>query len=370
MNAIPAEADVAQGEPGQEQQPQEQDQGQEAGHLTAIVGGRGRPSKEVVEAKRAETREKLERWGLFEAAKNRRSKSFDTWGVSDCESALAWAQKQITKNGSVDDIPEEPGESVEPEPVMCDCCGVVPPERFGLGYARCQECIDLMERFRTQIVRGEGPWLDPSIVFSIFHPIQLSDPECGEWWGLEIARAWDGFRGILGAFRILNATVRAQEARFQTYVRETERRIRTLEGDNRKLERELGEAFGDIQRLTSDREYKASLKDIMVVAGIDRGRFVRDLKKKLQQVVNDAVGRDDPGYKGKVKAVLTITFDKSQGRPTESKAAIITCEVNEDTPPAVSGSRLYFDGEGEIVPPQEAIEQMPLMQAGASQAQA
>ncbi|GAB6037166.1 hypothetical protein JCM15519_17250 [Fundidesulfovibrio butyratiphilus] len=144
-------------------------------------------------------------------------------------------------------------------------------------------------------------------------------------------------------------------------------RVFELEARVRELEAELEGAFGEIHRLTTDHEYKASLADILIVAGIDRGRLVRDLRRKLQQVITDAVDRDDPSYKAKVKALLTITFDKACGLPSEALAAIITCEVNEDTPPAVCGSRIYFDAKANIIPPKEYAKHMPLMTAGGAE---
>jgi len=362
MNAIPAEA---QGEPGHDQQ---QEQGQEPGHL-AVVGGRGRPSKEAVEAKRTETRETLERWGLFEAAKNRRSKAFNSWGLADCDAALAWGQKQVANNGHVEEFPGEPDDPAGYDQALsnlCDCCGVAPAEAFGADYKRCPDCMAGISMEASEIVRGEGPWVDERILFGIIHAEHemwgLDTDFANGWDSLQMVRAWDGFRGITGAFRLLHAALRAEGVRYDAYRTSMEALVKSLE-------RELAESFGDLQRMTRNPDYKASLMDIALVAGIDRGRFVRDLRKKLQQVITDAVGRDDAAYKGKVKAVLTITFDKSEGRPSEALAAIITCEVNEDTPPAVSGSKIYFATDGELVPNKDALEQMPLFR-GSSQAQA
>lgn len=373
MNAIPAEAHT---DTGQDQQNQEQ------GSL-AVVGGRGRPSAEQMEATRKETVTKLRALGIYDqAVEHAGLKGWgkpEKWNTRTCNAMIAWAREQagVTLCECGEPAHHYLEDENEETVALCNACNEARLRDCNLsecevcgedgvrvvdGAMLCQGCYrDYLDSQCELVPPGEGPWVDDTILFGIFHSVhELWDLDFNSpntWDSMQVVHAWDGFRGILGAFRLLHAALKGEEARYRAYVKATNRIIRDLE-------KELAESFGDIQRLTSDREYKASLKDILVVAGIDRGRFVRDLKKKLQQVLNDAVGRDDPGYKGKVKAILTLTFDKSQGRPTESLAAIITCEVNEDTPPAVSGSRLHFDAKGEILPPKDALEQMPLVKAG------
>lgn len=269
--------------------------------------GRGRPPSSELLKKREETKAALERMGLFKAAKDKRSKAFDSWGIKDCEAALKWARKRVQENGgTLDELDDAPG-STPAGKVVSDVA--TPPQETG-----------------PEIVKACGRVKDP-------YPPQTSEHLDAAFWVSPYhfeAVAW------------------AEVFRLRDKVDE--------------LEQELSEAFGDIQRLTCDHEYKASLKDILVVAGIDKGRLVRDIRRKLQVIITDAVDRDDTAYKGKVKATMKVSFDKTKS-PTEALAANITCEVAEDTPPALSGSKLYFDAKGNIIPPKEYANQMPLMAA-------
>jgi hypothetical protein len=363
MNAIPAEV---------------RDDGQQTQQPgLAVVGGRGRPSKETIEALRHETVTKLTALGVLDqVVEHAGQKGWgkpDRWTTKHCGQALEYARKlagvTLCKCGQpAQHYLEEEGEDTValcarcyelhldfcahllPGVPVCDCCGVAAATRFGLGYQRCQDCLMGIDAQVTEGEHGEGPWVDERTLFDILHP--LANAWCDPVWiPLELARAWDGFRGITQELEFLRAAL--TDAR----------------KENRELHSELAGAFSDLQRFNDIRRmseaagYEATLDQLYIVMSIDNGKAVRDIAHGVQGIIFDAKRRNVVNYKGEVGAKLAITFDKDS-RPSECDVAIVTCEVSQKVPAAVCGSRIGLDTSGKVVAPREFFQNLPLGQAG------
>lgn len=281
----------------------------------SIVGGssgRGRPPSDELTTKRAETRAQLERWGMFDAANNRRSKAFNSWSAKDCDASLTWAQKQVAKNGGVVTKVTDP----EPE-------------------------VDLVEEEYFALLAGatfEGEEPAPVVSLYFIDPFILAR----ESW------VFPYFREVV----LWEACLKARE--------EAERYRLLLE-----IERENMDAvLGPLMTITKDPEYRASLDDIIFLVTLDKGRPVRDFHLKCQTLMVDAFSRDEPKYKGKVKLVFTSSYDSP---PSDGAGAAYSVEVKEETPPFVSGGRLYHDKKGKVLTAADAYQQLPLGQAGGSE---
>lgn len=246
---------------------------------------------------------------------------------------------------------------VTPYIEMCDCCGLRPVSRSGLNYQRCPDCLVDIDGQVLTTDHGVGPWVDLYFVQMILQPWELRW-EAGhgaEFMALEVARAWDGFRGINREIQDLKIRLAESEAR------------------NREMWRELAEAFddmkrlNDIKRMSQDPDYHATLDQLYLVMSIDKGRAVRDIAHGVQGVIFDAKRRNVSGYKGEVGAKLSVSSDKDR-LPSDSYVAIITCEVMQKVPAAVCGSRLPLDGDGKVVAPREFFQFLPLGKAVEEQA--
>lgn len=346
MTALPAEADTGQGQQNQEQ-----------GHL-AVVGGRGRPSNEQMEATRKETHTKLRALGLFDQAVEHASKKGwgapEKWNTKRCGQILDWAREQagVTLCACGEPAHHYP----EDGPALCESCMKQRTEESDhrecevcgnegvqviAGAMLCQECSD--KHSGVEIVSMEGiPLLvDPSIVDNVL-------------------ALWAYPYEIMAAREI-------------EYLKDMLYRVRV---ERNELREELGEAFdqlkrfNDIKRLSEDEGYAATLDQLYIVMSIDNGKAVRDIAHGVQGVIFDAKRRNVVNYKAEVGAKLAISFDKDT-RPSECDVAIVTCEVSQKVPAAVCGSRIGLDTSGKVVAPREFFQNLPLGQAAADcQAQA
>jgi len=356
-------------------------QSQEQGHLT-VVQGRGRPSKEQIEALRAEVEAKLKALNVYEATVEHAGKQDwgkpGSWNKRACEAALAYGRKlagvvMCACGQPAHHYPEDDGQPMcddcqavqakfmQDEALaataislmldfLCDCCGVAQGTFVGTGYRRCEDCLVGVSALPEVVKPGEGPWLDGPTLFYVFHPVEFMDPECADWWALETSRAWGGFRGITGELASLRAA------------------LALVMEECRKLRLELADAFddlrrfNDIKRLSEDESYDANLDQLYIVMSIDNGKAVRDIAHGVQGVIFDAKRRNVVNYKGEVGAKLAISFDKDT-RPSECDVAIVTCEVSQKVPAAVCGSRIGLDTNGKVVAPREFFQNLPLGQA-------
>ncbi|MFP5223144.1 MAG: hypothetical protein ACLGSA_12710 [Acidobacteriota bacterium] len=124
---------------------------------------------------------------------------------------------------------------------------------------------------------------------------------------------------------------------------------------------EMDTVLGPLAAITSDPEYRATMDDIIFLVNLDHGRPVRDFHDKAKTLMVDAFNRDEPKYKGAVKLVFKVGYD---AKPSDNQGASYSVEVKEDTPPFVSGGRLYHDKKGNLLKSDELYQALPLGQAG------
>lgn len=129
-----------------------------------------------------------------------------------------------------------------------------------------------------------------------------------------------------------------------------------------EIEKENTDAvLGPLKAITEDPEYRASMDDVIFMITLDHGRPVRDFHDKAKTLMVDAFNRDEPKYKGAVKLVFKVGYD---AKPSDNQGASYSVEVKEDTPPFVSGGRLYHDKKGNLLRSDEVYQALPLGQAG------
>jgi len=119
--------------------------------------------------------------------------------------------------------------------------------------------------------------------------------------------------------------------------------------------------LGPLKAITSDPEYRATMNDIIFMVTLDHGRPIRDFHDKAKTLMVDAFNRDEPKYKGTVKLIFKTAYD---AKPSDNEGAAYTVEVKEETPPFVSGGRLYHDKKGNLLKAGEVYQALPLGQAG------
>ncbi|KAF0235098.1 MAG: hypothetical protein FD177_257 [Desulfovibrionaceae bacterium] len=339
MNAIPAEAQTD----GQDQQQQEQ------GHL-AVVGGRGRPSTEQVEAARKETETKLRALGMFDQAVEYAGKkgwgSSAKWNTKNCGKILAWAREQA--GVTLCECGEPAHHYPEDGPALCDSCherleecslrecevcgeeGVIVVS----GAMLCQGCADKHSGMEIVSMSSTPILVDPHVM----------DNALSFWaYPYEIASAME-----------------IQALRDQLYW--TQRRASNLRDQLDRAQDQL-QRFNDIRRMAESEGYDASLDQLYIVMSIDNGKAVRDVAHGVQGIIFDGKRRNVVNYKGEVGAKLTITFNKDK-LPQDCDVAIITCEVSQKVPAAVCGSRIGLDTSGKVLAPREFFQNLPLGQAG------
>lgn len=340
MNAIPAEVPT---DTGQDQQNQEQ------GSLT-VVGGRGRPSAEQMEATRKETVTKLNALGMYDqAVEHAGLKGWGIpakWNTKKCNDVLAWAREQagvtLCECGEVAHHYPEDG------PALCDAChekleechlrecevcgeeGVIVVS----GAMLCQGCAD----------KHSGMEIVPMAYVQHLVDLTIVDNALFFW----------------GYPHEIRAEMEIMALRDQLYW--SQRRNGNLRDQLDRAQDQL-QRFNDIKRMAEAEGYAANLDQLYIVMSIDNGKAVRDIAHGVQGVIFDAKRRNVVNYKGEVGAKLVLTFDKDT-RPAECDVAIITCEVSQKVPAAVCGSRIGLDTSGKVVAPREFFQNLPLGQAG------
>lgn len=142
-------------------------------------------------------------------------------------------------------------------------------------------------------------------------------------------------------------------------------RVAELETEVMDLTDDLTEAYRDLENLMHRPSYNATLRQIVYIAAIANGALIRDLYEALETVTHDLLTRREADDKGKVKAVLKI-----QGDENDVNLVLVDAEVQTVVPPSKSGGRCTVATDGTLILTREAIDQLPLLEAGDARAAA
>lgn len=289
--------------------------------------GKGRPSREQIEALRKDTVDKLQALGVLEYVKTYAGRKGwgkpENWNTQRCLKLLKYGR----------DIAQVP---------MCSCGK--PAKHFGDKddpFQLCDECRatdDALGQVLADAMEADTPRPTVETVRIVTKfPDNLVVPR--DSWVFPYYSEVVLWEACLAA--------RAEADRY--------RHLLEIEKES------LDAVLGPLKAITSDPLYRASLDDIIFVVTLDRGRAVRDFRDKCRTLMVDAFSRDEPKYKGKVKLIFKASYDD---RPSENSGMAYTVEVKEDLPAFVSGSRLYHNKKGDLLTSGEVYSLTDLGKAG------
>jgi hypothetical protein len=305
-----------------------------AKHLTVMEGGKvakNRTTAEEREALRADTVAKLKALGVLEQVKEYASRK--GWGKPE-----VWTPKnclKLTKYGR--DVAGV---------ILCTCGEVA--RHFDEDSALCDSCHELDESLGETLQEAHTLEIGGSRI-TVQMITENPSPAASLYFRDEFIldrESWVFPYSREVALWEICLKARAEADRY--------RALLALEQEN------LDAVLGPLKAITSDPEYRATMDDIIFLINLDHGRPVRDFHDKAKTLMVDAFNRDEPKYKGAVKLVFKVGYD---AKPSDNQGAAYSVEVKEDTPPFVSGGRLYHDKKGNLLKSDELFQSLPLGQA-------